>query len=345
MLTDVLLMRDELQMRAIDALLNSVSRSRPRSKKDVVLKVRTSRKWAGFQSVLCPIDFSEHSRLALKYAYAVARHARARLTIAYVNDPLLIAAAGALGDRRLATRSKKELDAFVDATLSKKVRARILLKTQVSIGGPSAEILRCAGRYRSDLIVLGTHGLTGASRILLGSTTLGVLQQTAVPVLAVPLPPESRGAEVASGWPGSRIVAPLELDSESSAEADTAARIAEWFGSSLALLHVIDTLRAPAWLAAARIDRDAARVARAERHLTELASKTRRHVTTDTHVVRGRVADEIAAFAEAEQTHLIVTALRDRHTWFGAGRGSVSYHVLSHAVSPVLAYPSRWRPL
>jgi hypothetical protein len=38
-----------------------------------------------------------------------------------------------------------------------------------------------------------------------------------------------------------------------------------------------------------------------------------------------------------------MTALRDRRGWFGARRGAVSNHVLSHAVTPVLAIPQKWR--
>src|ERR1043166_4904901 len=62
--------------------------------------ISTARPWAGFRSILCPIDFSEPSRLALRYAVGVATRNRASLTVANVNDPLLVAAAAsALHDR------------------------------------------------------------------------------------------------------------------------------------------------------------------------------------------------------------------------------------------------------
>jgi len=51
--------------------------------------------WTGFRAVLCPIDFSDHARLALRYAEVVALRAKASLTVTYANDPLLIAAAAA----------------------------------------------------------------------------------------------------------------------------------------------------------------------------------------------------------------------------------------------------------
>jgi nucleotide-binding universal stress UspA family protein len=69
-----------------------------------------SARWAGFRSVLCPIDFSAHSERALKYAEAIALRGKAALMVMYVNDLLLIAAAAAaLHDRDLAKRSRREL--------------------------------------------------------------------------------------------------------------------------------------------------------------------------------------------------------------------------------------------
>jgi universal stress protein A len=143
--------------------------------------------WAGFRSVLCPIDFSEHSRRALRYAVALALRDKAVLRVLYVNDPLLVAAASAaLHDRRFAKRSASELKAFIDATVPASARNRLHLTSHVSIGTPSDRILKAASGRRTDLIVLGTHGLTGAARLLMGSTTSSVLQRARVPVLAIP---------------------------------------------------------------------------------------------------------------------------------------------------------------
>jgi nucleotide-binding universal stress UspA family protein len=303
-----------------------------------------SRHWTGFRSVLCPVDFSEHSRLALQYAEAVALRGNATLTVTYANDPLLVAAAAAaLHDRHIAKRSASELRAFVDATLAASSQKRMRAKSDVSIGDPADEIMRAAARRRSDLIVLGTHGLTGADRLIMGSTTLSVLQRTTVPVLAVPRPDQSPTNAVLRSWPGERIVAALDLDADPHREVHIASRIAQWFGSSLLLLHVVGTIAAPAWLRGDLSAHDRIRVAQAQRQIDALAGAARRHVTTDTRVICGGVSDEIAALAATERTGLLITALRDRQGWFGSRRGSVSYQVLSHAVTAILAYPPRWR--
>jgi nucleotide-binding universal stress UspA family protein len=302
------------------------------------------KEWDGFRSVLCPIDFSEHARLALRYAEAIAIRARGTLTVAYANDPLLVAAAAAaLHDRHLAKRSATELRRFIDETLDPRSRHRARVKLAVSTGHPPDAIMKTADRIRPDVIVLGTHGLTGAGRLLLGSTTLSMLQRTTVPVLAVPRRDESASMNTAA-WPGEGIVAALELDRDSPREVDTAARIARWFGSSLLLLHIVGDIPSPAWLKGDLSAHDRIRIAQAQQQIDGLAVAARSLVETDTRVTCGDPADEIAALVAAQRTGLLVTALRDRRGWFGSRRGSISYHVLSYTVAPVLACPPAWRP-
>ena len=301
--------------------------------------------WTGFRSVLCPIDFSQQSRLALKYAQAVALRGSAALTVTFANDPLLVAAAAAaLHDRNIARRSASELRAFVNTTLAASSKRRLRVRSEVSTGEPTDEIIKTANRRRSDLIVLGTHGLTGTDRLLLGSTTLSVLQQTSIPVLAIPRVSQSPTGALLRSWPGQRIVAALDLEDDPSREVDTAARVAQGFGSSLLLLHVVDRISAPAWIKAALSSHERIRLAQAQQQMEEVSRRAQRRVKTDMRVICGRVSDEIAALVASERVGLTITALRDRRGWFGSRRGSVSYHVLSHAVTSVLAYPPRWRP-
>jgi nucleotide-binding universal stress UspA family protein len=300
--------------------------------------------WTGFRSVLCAIDFSEHSRIALRHAAAIAARAKGALTVCYANDPLLVAAvAAALHDRQVAKRSATELQRFVDETLTGRSNRELRVKSLVSMGRPPDEIMSAAARSQSDLLVLGTHGLTGPHRMLLGSTTLDILQRTTIPVLAVPRS-ERNATGVPPSWPGDRIVAAIDLSADSQRAVDTAAGVARWFGSSLLLLHVVSRLPVPAWLAGGCSAHDRIRVALAQQRIDALADAARRHVATGTRVICGDVSDEIAVLAATERTDLVMTTLRARHRWRGSQRGGVSYHVLAHAVTAVLACPPRWRP-
>ena len=297
-------------------------------------------RWTGFRSIVCPVDFSDHSRLALKYAEAIALRANSSLTVVFANDPLLVAAAAAaLHDRRLARRSGAELKTFVDKTLNAESQRKLNVTTQAAVGTPRDVILKAASRVRADLIVLGTHGLTGADRLVLGSTTHAVLQNTKIPVLAVP-----RGQHAPSAsWPGGKIVAAIELDPDAPKEVDIAAGVADWFGASLVLLHVVSALATPLWFEADLSVLESTRLKQAQSRLDKLAIAARRRVSTETRVIQGKIADEIAAFVSKSDAGLLVTGLADQTGWFGSRRGSISYHVLSHATVPVLAHPPRWR--
>jgi nucleotide-binding universal stress UspA family protein len=64
----------------------------------------------------------------------------------------------------------------------------------VPIGDAAAEIVDEATRWGADLIVLGSRGLTGVSRILLGSVARNVLQASTTSILVVREPGNADGA-------------------------------------------------------------------------------------------------------------------------------------------------------
>lgn len=138
-----------------------------------------------FRTILCPVDFSDASRVALQYAGTIAERVRGRLIVLFVNDPLLVAAAAAAYDERgLGAATMKELGRFVDRAF--RGRRAPSLVCRVALGNPAREILKAAKRLRCDTIVMGTSGAGAAGRLIFGSTTDRVLRGTTLPVLAVP---------------------------------------------------------------------------------------------------------------------------------------------------------------
>jgi nucleotide-binding universal stress UspA family protein len=141
-----------------------------------------------FRTILCPVDFSGPSRLALRFAATMAKDSGAELTAVFVDDPLLsTAAAVAKFDTKLmAQKTRRELAAFVQKALSGcGVPARTVHLLLVA-GRPPDEITAAARSLRADLIVMGTRGLGRARGFVLGSTTEAVLAKSSVPVLAIP---------------------------------------------------------------------------------------------------------------------------------------------------------------
>jgi nucleotide-binding universal stress UspA family protein len=139
-----------------------------------------------FRSVLCPVDFSQNSRAALRYAAMLARLSDAHLLVLFVNDPLLATVAATRPDAEAILASmENDFRRFVSAAVSKPTPA--VAATLLTVAGkPAQEILKAAERHDCDLIVMGYRGAGRASRMLFGSTTEGVVRTSSIPVLAVP---------------------------------------------------------------------------------------------------------------------------------------------------------------
>ena len=140
-----------------------------------------------FSSILCPVDFSDLSALALRRAIAMAGESRAHLTLLHVTDPLLDAAARAAGtEDTIASQTQDELKALLHAVSPDGVKASMTV--EVAVGDPAQEIVRQAFTCGADLIVMGTHGRRGLSRALMGSDAEMVVREARVPVLLVRSP-------------------------------------------------------------------------------------------------------------------------------------------------------------
>jgi nucleotide-binding universal stress UspA family protein len=140
--------------------------------------------------ILVPTDFSACSDTAIHYAADLAAHLRASLELLHVvEDPFLSGAwsaeafiAGADNLLEEVTESAKiRLAAVAAALAARGVAAEI---TVVS-GPPSARIVECAGDGGFDLIVMGTHGRTGLSHVVLGSVAERVQRTAPCAVLTV----------------------------------------------------------------------------------------------------------------------------------------------------------------
>lgn len=142
-----------------------------------------------FTSILCPVDFSEHSKRALATAVDLAALTRGHLVVVTVVDGLLDAAAQASGaSESLTAQTQQELRDLLEQIAPER---REPIGIAVEVGDAAEQILKQIDECGADLIVMGTQGLEGARRLVFGSTTERVLRESRIPVLAVPAPPEA----------------------------------------------------------------------------------------------------------------------------------------------------------
>lgn len=136
------------------------------------------------QNILCPIDFSPPSQKALDYATFLAKQFQANLQLLHVIEPLV--SSMLMGHAlQMAAQVEAELEEQAKKELSKIAQNLnyTKLSTKTLRGNTFAEILEEA--QNADLIVLGTHGRSGLSHLLLGSVAERVVRKAPCPVLTV----------------------------------------------------------------------------------------------------------------------------------------------------------------
>lgn len=142
------------------------------------------------QNVLVATDFSEPSETALTYGRDFARAFGARLHVLHVVDSL--SARTTAGEsyamdlaglqRQVEERARERLETLVREDDRRELGAVPVLRTSSS---PALAIVEYAKEAGIDLIVVGTHGRSGVSHLLMGSVAERVVRTAPCPVLAV----------------------------------------------------------------------------------------------------------------------------------------------------------------
>jgi nucleotide-binding universal stress UspA family protein len=145
------------------------------------------------ERVLVPVDFSPCSRAAFDYALLLVGRFQVPIDVlhvtreppAYVGSEVMVDISGqsrqSLG-KFARTQAEKEMKRFVEGA---DVPTHIELATRVEFGDPTRAILTVAREAGHDLIVMGTHGRTGLSHLLMGSVAEKVVRRAPCPVLSV----------------------------------------------------------------------------------------------------------------------------------------------------------------
>jgi len=142
-------------------------------------------------TILHPADFSENSKFAFRLAQTWARDYGARIVVAHVVEP-----PKAMGVEGVLVFQPEVNWESLHQRLCECYPADSHSRVEhiVVEGSIATEILRLANDYRADGIVMGTHGRTGLSRLLMGSVAEQVLRRASCPVVTVKQPARTAGA-------------------------------------------------------------------------------------------------------------------------------------------------------
>jgi nucleotide-binding universal stress UspA family protein len=160
-------------------------------KKPRVKAIRRShlQQWTfALKCILVPIDFSEYSKNALKYAVPFAKQFGAEIILIYVVEPTTYPADFSFGqfgfpnvEDEFRARGEEELSALME----KEIRNEVKASKQVRTGKAYLEIIKMAREKEVDLIIIATHGHSGVEHMLFGSTAEKVVRKAPCPVLSL----------------------------------------------------------------------------------------------------------------------------------------------------------------
>ncbi|MDB6067980.1 MAG: putative universal stress protein [Pedosphaera sp.] len=139
------------------------------------------------KEILVPIDFSEPSLKALRYALPMAEKYGARITLIHVIEPAFNSAEMMEPSEMIDMKSAQvkagwqKLQALCDQVDA----ASVTMGSAVEVGKPFEAIVAAAKTRKADLIIIATHGYTGLKHFFIGSTAERVVRHAPCPVLTV----------------------------------------------------------------------------------------------------------------------------------------------------------------
>jgi nucleotide-binding universal stress UspA family protein len=281
------------------------------------------------KKILCPIDFSEYSDLALQYASALARDNKAELVV-YHSVPDLSPAVSYLEGKYMLTvhdALASNASARLEDYTKHRIPSDVVINKIVGEGNPAESILEIARTKMLDLIVMGTHGVSGYESYLMGSVTNRVLHKATVPVLVIskttrPFINEAEGPVVRIN----RIVCPIDFDTNNSWMVGIVISFAQKYNSAITFLHVMKAAR-----------QDSEEEANSRQKLKEItASYSERYDKIELEITKGDPAKEILRISELQNADLVIMGHHTRKPVEDIFLGSVARRVITNSKCPVL---------
>ncbi len=187
-------------------------------------------------NILVPTDFSDLSKVAIKYALKMAKNLNANVTILHVIiriQPTRASVRFKLQslEREMDKYAKEDLEALKEEVV-KWNKAGIPIQVKISKGSNFHDSVKAeAKKLRSGLIVMGTRGASGLKKMVIGTNTTAVIERSTIPVLAIP--------ELATHAGFKKIVYATDLK-DIDGELKRLKPYLDIFKSSVHVVHVVD---------------------------------------------------------------------------------------------------------
>lgn len=294
-------------------------------------------------AIVCGTDFSGEAKRAARAAIGIAGPGGDELVLVHAMELPTIAFLAGDGLVVPPPVPPPNTDALEKELLQKlTVEARALgpkVRPVLSIGAPEIALLEEVRRYGARLLVVGSHGASGAARWLLGSTADRLARSCPVPLLVV-RGDANRFVEWSENRHRLKVLVAVDFDEGTETVISTALDLCRGGESDIHFAHSYVIPRAPFAF------RDLAHPStqfnvlehRVLDELERLASKTP-VPTENIHLLHDKPAQALARLAEEEQFDVVVAGTHGRHGVERLFLGSVAVGLLHRAPCPVVIAP------
>jgi len=145
-----------------------------------------------FKVILVPTDFDESAELVLDHAVAIALASKARIVLFHAYPLPYVSPWGGVilpdADGSVVGMMRAAGREALAQVIANRKESGVEMSAILAMGEARACILDAVAEQHADLVVMGTHGRHGFSRMLMGSTAEGIVRMSPVPVLTVRAP-------------------------------------------------------------------------------------------------------------------------------------------------------------
>jgi len=140
-----------------------------------------------FQRILIPIDGSQLSLKAAKQGAYIARKLESEVVFLCVIDVRTIQSSSLAGvdPGILKTRLRNAAERYLNEAAKLAEEENITFQNRIREGLPAEDILKEIEEEKIDLVIMGSKGMSGAHRVIIGSTAEEVVRWSPCPVLIV----------------------------------------------------------------------------------------------------------------------------------------------------------------
>ena len=269
--------------------------------------------------ILVPTDFSQHAENALKVAAQIAKKNDSEIIILHMielphqmNDAILGGAS--IPETMLFMKKANEM---LDEVSNRPYLDGIPITEIVKMDKPIHGISQVSRDYETDLIVMGSHGLSGIQELLIGSTTEKVVRNSEIPVLVI--------KKEISNFNATNIVFASDFTSETKKPFEKFLKFTQSFESKI---HLV-TICTPNSFKPTYIIEKTMNDFVFEFNLTNYST----HIYNDNNIEKG-----IINFSNSINADIIGMCTHGRTGFAHFFNGSISEGLANHAIRPVITF-------